>query len=254
MASDAYQWTCRYCGRPTTLTEHNYTFQASPIGVDVSEHGPKISLGYTAIACPNPTCKKLTLTMRLGTGGYSASGGAWQINKVVQQWNLLPESSAKPQPDYIPEPLRNDYIEACRIAGLSPKASATLSRRCLQGMIRDFWKTPKKPNLKQEIEAIQDKVDPGTWAAIDAVRRVGNIGAHMEQDINVIVDVEPREAELLVGLVESLFREWYVGRHERDERMRALVQLAADKDEDREGEGTPNEEGEDTSMADGESA
>ena len=47
-----------------------------------------------------------------------------------------------------------------------------------------------------------------TWAAIDAVRRVGNIGAHMEHDINVIVDVEPREAELLIGLVETLFREW----------------------------------------------
>ena len=253
MASDAYQWTCPYCGRPTTLTEHNYTFGQSRIDIEVSEHGEKIGLGYTAIACPNPTCKKLTLTVELTTGDYQPGGG-WRKSKEIHSWDLLPESSAKPQPDYIPEPLRDDYIEACRIAGLSPKASATLSRRCLQGMIRDFWRTPKKPNLKQEIEAIQDKVDPGTWAAIDAVRRVGNIGAHMERDINVIVDVEPREAELLIGLVETLFREWYVGRHERDERMRALVQLAADKDEDREGEGAPKEEGEDTPKGDGESA
>jgi len=39
-------------------------------------------------------------------------------------------------------------------------------------------------------------VDPLTWEAIDAVRKLGNIGAHMEKDINVIVDVDPEEAEL----------------------------------------------------------
>ena len=50
----------------------------------------------------------------------------------------MPESDAKPQPEFIPEAIRQDYREACRIRDLSPKASATLARRCLQGMIRDF--------------------------------------------------------------------------------------------------------------------
>lgn len=243
MSNYAYSWTCPYCGRPTTLTEHNYTSGEQNIDIRVSEHGEYIGLGYTALACPNPMCKKLTLKVQLATGDY-ISGEGWRNDQIIQSWDLLPESSAKPQPDYIPKPLRDDYIEACRIVGLSPKASATLSRRCLQGMIRDFWKTPKKPNLKQEIEAIQDKVDPGTWAAIDSVRGVGNIGAHMEHDINVIVDVEPQEAELLIGLVETLFREWYVDRHERKERMNALVQLAADKSKDRKGKATPKGDGE----------
>ena len=31
------------------------------------------------------------------------------------------------------------------------------------------------------------------WQAIDAVRSIGNIGAHMEKDINLIVDVDPEE-------------------------------------------------------------
>lgn len=252
MSNGGLPWTCPYCGRPTTVTLPNYNSGQNHIDIKVSEHGELIGLGYTAIACPNPSCKKLTLTVRLGKGNFAT--GRWLNTKVIHSWELLPESSAKPQPEYIPKPLRDDYIEACRIAGLSPKASATLSRRCLQGMIRDFWKTPKKPNLRQEIEAIQDKVDPGTWEAIDAVRSVGNIGAHMEHDINVIGDVEPREAELLIGLVETLFREWYVVRHEREERMSALVQLAAEKDEDRKGKGPPKEEGEDTPKEDGESA
>lgn len=246
MPPQAYLWTCSYCGRPTTLTEPNYSNGRLRIDVEVSEHGEGIGLGYNAIACPNPECTKLTLTVWLATGHYSADG--WESDKQIELWELLPESSAKPQPDYIPEPLRDCYLEACRIVKLSPKASATLSRRCLQGMIRDFWKTPEKPNLKQEIDEIQDKVDPGTWEAIDAVRSVGNIGAHMEYDIDVIVDVDPEEAGLLINLIETLFSDWYVDRHERKERLSKLVQLAADKNDARKG-GTAVEAGSEAAVA-----
>jgi hypothetical protein len=40
----------------------------------------------------------------------------------------------------------------------------------------------------------------------------------MEADINVIVDVEPKEAKLLIGLIETLVDEWYVVRHDRQSR------------------------------------
>jgi hypothetical protein len=43
--------------------------------------------------------------------------------------------------------------------------------------------------------------------AIDIVRNIGNIGAHMEADINVIVDVDPDEAQTLIELIETLFLE-----------------------------------------------
>ena len=42
--------------------------------------------------------------------------------------------------------------------------------------------------------------------AIDAVRKIGNIGAHMERDINLIVDIDPNEAAILIGLIELLFQ------------------------------------------------
>ena len=131
-------------------------------------------------------------------------------------------------PDYIPEPIKSDYYEACRIRDLSPKASATLARRCLQGMIRDYWKI-SKARLKDEIDALEEKVDPNTWSSIDVVRSVGNIGAHMEKDINIIVDVEPEEAQLLIGLVEQLIDDWYVNRETRRLRSEALKTLAATK-------------------------
>ncbi len=68
-----------------------------------------------------------------------------------------------------------------------------------------------------------------TWAAIDSVRHVGNIGAHMEKDVNLMIDVDSEEAGLLVGLIETLFTEWYIARHDRDERMKAIVKVATDK-------------------------
>ena len=131
-------------------------------------------------------------------------------------------------PDYVPAVIVADYKEACLIAELSPKASATLSRRCLQGMIRDFWSV-SKGRLADEIDAIKDKIDELAWKAIDGLRKMGNIGAHMEKDINVIVDVDPNEAKLLIGLIETLVDDWYVTRHERQLRMEKLVDAVTDK-------------------------
>ncbi|QMD08826.1 DUF4145 domain-containing protein [Citrobacter sp. RHB36-C18] len=111
---------------------------------------------------------------------------------------------------------------------LSPKTSATLSRRCLQGMIRNVWNV-KPARLVDEIKAIEGQIESGMWKAIDAIRNIGNIGAHMENDINVIVDVDPDEAEMLIGLLELLIQEWYIERHERQLRVEAITALAAEK-------------------------
>jgi hypothetical protein len=150
-------------------------------------------------------------------------------------------SAAKPFPSYIPSPILADYSEACLIVSLSPKASATLARRCLQGMIRDFWGI-RKHRLKDEIDALEEKVDPQTWDAIDSVRKIGNIGAHMEADINVIVDVDPDEATLLIGLIETLLADWYVARHNRDERMAKIKAAAEEKQRQLDGETTTSSE------------
>jgi hypothetical protein len=160
---------------------------------------------------------------------YGVVGSTWRVGKHLQTWNLIPPSSAKVFPEYVPKPILDDYTEACAIRDLSPKASATLSRRCLQGMIRDFWKI-SKPRLIDEIEAIKDKTDATTWQAIDAVRKIGNIGAHMEKDINVIVDVDPNEAQVLIELIEMLIKDWYIVDHERKERLKEIVSISGAKE------------------------
>jgi len=192
-----------------------------------------------AITCPNTECSNLWLRAELCKTYYS--GGRHFKSTVIQNWQLLPESEAKVLPDYIPQPIQQDYYEACRIRDLSPKASATLARRCLQGMIRDFWGI-KKARLKDEVDELEEKVDTDVWESIDAVRSVGNIGAHMEKEINIIVDVEPGEAQLLIGLIEQLVDDWYVTRENRRKRTEELKKLAADKEAQKNGDTEENPE------------
>jgi len=189
----------------------------------------RVFLIINAISCPNGECNKLFLRIYLATREWISYRSEHQYT-VLEEWQLLPESEAKAMPEYVPSPIREDYEEACRIRDLSPKASATLARRCLQGMIRDFWNVSKL-TLKEEIDELEEKVDEDTWASIDAVRRVGNIGAHMEKDINVIVDVEPDEAKLLIGLIEQLIEDWYIVRESRRKRSEELKKLVATKEE-----------------------
>lgn len=216
------QWTCPYCNRDCTIGEKDIR-EFSAREYISKEYGDYYST-LTIIVCPNPKCREQTIFLDIFLFDTKSNARG----KKIYSWFLKPESEAKPFPNYIPEQLRNDYKEACLIKNKSPKASATLSRRCLQGMIRNFWKI-KKARLIDEIEELKTKVDNITWGAIDSVRHMGNIGAHMEQDVNLIIDVDPEEAGLLIWLIETLFEEWYIAQHERETKMRALVKLADDK-------------------------
>jgi hypothetical protein len=215
-----YLWTCPFCGRGATITDSDHQEDYSRLSLDNAQ-GLR-ELRGVFVVCPNPECREFTLTVNL----YEVRGKReWRLGPLLNTWRLVPPSQAKVFPDYVPKAVRGDYQEACLICDLSPKASATLSRRCLQGMIRDFWKV-KGRNLKEEIEGIKDKVEPLTWDAIDGVRSVGNVGAHMEEDINLIIDVEPDEAAQLIWLIELLVKDWYINRHEREQGLKALTAVA----------------------------
>jgi hypothetical protein len=227
-----FSWTCAHCGMPTTITRNDQIVGSSDLHLECNDGQKRLLNRY--IVCPNPDCKKMTLEVWLHERTHDELGNV-RIGDLIKRWQLVPQSSAKSFPDYIPNAIRSDYDEACLVRDLSPKASATLSRRCLQGILRDFWKV-KPGRLVVEIESIKDKIDPLVWDSIDTVRKIGNIGAHMEKDINVMVDVEPEEAELLLGLIEMLLREWYVLREERKKRLEGIVKLGAAKQLERRSE------------------
>lgn len=222
----AFSWKCPYCGSAATITDQNYSEDHHRF-----RHGNNVGtlfLTTEVIVCPNPECKEFEISADLRKAIVDGNGHVVPHGAPIQEWQLKPQSGAKPFPDYIPAPILQDYQEACLIVNLSPKASATLARRCLQGVIRDFWGIAKD-RLVDEINAIREKVDPITWQAIDAVRKIGNIGAHMEKNIDLILEVDPDEAAVLIRLIEYLLKEWYVHRHERQLQMERVVGIAGEK-------------------------
>ena len=222
-----FNWECPHCERAVTITDGRYSTRTHVL--EIPNSIGRRSLHSTFIVCPNPDCKQFTLTADLYESELLTEPHRRErFAEKLHHWSLVPQSAAKSFPSYIPKAIRDDYREACLIRDLSPKASATLSRRCLQGILRDFWEV-KPGRLVDEIAQIHDRVDPVTWKAIDAVRKLGNIGAHMEKDIDLIVEVEPAEANLLIRLVETLLKEWYVARAEREARMAAVISAASDK-------------------------
>jgi hypothetical protein len=220
-----FNWTCPWCERDVTISDQRCSNHHHILSIANADG--RRCLNTTFIVCPNPECKKFTLLAALFQSEPTNYGNDKLLNKL-EEWTLLPSSVSKHFPSYIPQAIRDDYQEACSIQTLSPKASATLSRRCLQGILRDYWQV-KPGRLVDEIAQIKDKVESLTWDAIEAVRKLGNIGAHMEKDINVIVDVDQDEAALLISLVETLLKDWYVAREDRHARMNSVITAAAGK-------------------------
>ncbi|MBW6506204.1 MAG: DUF4145 domain-containing protein [Rhodobacteraceae bacterium] len=242
MAFTPFNWMCPHCGIMQTVTDPVFDFTSFHLNVRDSADG-SFGIFLRSTVCVNPECGKLTveasiredLTVRPFNGGLRHSSKKDGI--TLFSGRLIPESEAKPQPECIPAPLREDYYEACRIRDLSAKASATLSRRCLQGMIRDFCGV-RKETLAKEVMALKALVDSEKGPkgvsiesvdAIDYVRGIGNIGAHMEKDINHIVPVDTQEAQRLIGLIESLFEDWYVAREKRQARFSGIRAVAEEK-------------------------
>ena len=105
------------------------------VRLDISQHRYHGQLGasVTAIGCANPDCLDVTLSVAFESGRASADTiGAFAPLDTIESYRLRPSHFSKIQPDYIPQPLRDDYTEACKIRDLSPKASATLARRVLK--------------------------------------------------------------------------------------------------------------------------
>lgn len=147
----------------------------------------------------------------------------------MKGWKLVPPPKPviKQWPESVPKVVVNDFTEASLIVELSPKAAAALARRCLQTIIRLRYDISEK-TLWQEIQKLKGKVDELTWSAIDALREIGNIGAHPEKDPTIIIDISYEDASMLLELVERLMEDWYVNRYAKEALPKAIVDLAAE--------------------------
>jgi Domain of unknown function (DUF4145) len=163
--------------------------------------------------CPSPLCGHaivhlLVVAVDLGFGpmGQEPPG-------IKRRLLVFPKGSARPVPSEVPAQYAGDFKEACLVLPDSPKASAALSRRCLQAVLRDKAKTKAKDLADQ----IQEVIDSGKCPSyltesLDGIRNYGNFAAHPLKSTasGQILDVEPGEAEWSLDTLEAAFDFYFV--------------------------------------------
>ncbi|WP_228458115.1 DUF4145 domain-containing protein [Chryseobacterium schmidteae] len=191
---------CPHCSTVVKL-EWDITAPLQVQETDGKKEGIEIFYGE----CPN--CDKLVIGMQNGILRFKQASG-WEIDKIVSENFIYPKTNSFQNSIDIPKQYLEDYEEAIKVLSASPKASAALTRRLLQNILREEFNISEK-SLAKEIEIFTNKTDIPSYItdAVDAVRQVGNIAAHPSKDLSTgeIVPVEKGEAEWLIEVIEQLF-------------------------------------------------
>lgn len=140
------------------------------------------------------------------------------VDPKDEDWvQFYPQGMARPAlPECIPLHIANDYREAARVLPISAKASAALSRRCLQAVLSGAGYTQK--DLAKQIDAVLAETDTSkslpssVHMTVDTVRNFGNFAAHKitDQTTSQIIDVQPEEAEYSLNVLDAVFDHYYV--------------------------------------------
>ncbi len=192
---------------PHCRVEFHYEFEMTYIGKDSDGD-------WVLVQSICPACKKIILRLLNGSGMYIKATESIHSSNVEKDFVAYPKSSSRPPcPSEVPKKFAEDYTEACLVISDSPKASAALSRRCLQNILREVAKV-KSNSLYKEIQQVIDSEDLPSHIlnVIDAVRNIGNFAAHplKAEKTGEILPVEPVEAEWNLDVLEALFDFYFV--------------------------------------------
>jgi Domain of unknown function (DUF4145) len=215
---------CPHCRTGVRFENVELTISARGVKLDaVPIHSPAgHSFRLEMSACP--VCGKPILAIpRLDLPDGSSTGGPGVI---------YPSGTGRPLPSEVHKAvpqLAADFAEAVGVLPVSRKASAALSRRCLQFILVHAGGATKR-DLAEQIDEILPKLPPSLAENVDAIRHVGNFGAHPMKTKNSgeIVDVEDGEAEWLLDVLEELMDFYYVGPARASLKRAALNQKLKD--------------------------
>ncbi len=178
-----------------------------------------------------PSCSQLIIYLGRSRGSY-ATGQPLGDQTIVWKRPVHPSGTARaPLPQEVTGNIAADYLESCKVLPESSKASAALSRRCLQNLLRE--KANVKPSdLYAEIEEVikSGKLPSHLSEMLHAVRVIGNFAAHPLKSTNTgeVIDVEPNEAEWNLDTLEALFDFYFVQPARAAAKKAALNQKLAD--------------------------
>lgn len=162
--------------------------------------------------CPNPECKKPIVTALIKT-----DNGQKIICRLVHPSNVV-----RIVPPDVPKAIKEDFEEAASVLPLSEKASAALSRRCLQSMLNE--RNFKGKDLNAQIDLVLKILPTEIGSNLDAIRQIGNFAAHPMkfQSTGEIANVEPEEANWNLDVLEQLFDYFYVQPKIAEEKRKKL--------------------------------
>ena len=199
--------------------------------------GSDIDFNWSIMGFLCPSCSRyvLQLVKEPTVPGISSSRLGAVVPAPVNAVSYLihpKATSRQPVPAEVPEEFTADYREACLVLADSPKASAALSRRCLQHILQEKSDAKTQNNLAKTIgEVIDDPKTPRDVAdSLDMVRNIGNFSAHPNKSTNTgeIVPVEPVEAEWCLEVIEMLFDLYFVRPSEIQRRRDRVDEKLAD--------------------------
>ena len=224
---------CPYCGF-TYQTAYGSNVFANLL-TDPDETVAVHSIMYV---CPYLECRKIEVHVDAGAFPANMNGRPQaDLNKIrfdlpaaFFRQRLLPFGQCgKPEfrVDAIPDQVFWDYNEACRLLKLSPNASATYGRRCLQKILRHRFKV-KPGKFQNEIHALSNISTPVGQEIIevlDRIRKYGKIASLPEDDVKILVDVTMDEAEQIIEVIEVLMYIWYLAPAEKDKKLCILQSI-----------------------------
>lgn len=188
---------CPHCTLGIAETWHEATLGAhGPRGVSATQ--------VNALTMQCPACLGFIMVLKFRTITNSDPAPVVTDRKELV-YPKLP--AVAPPPLEVTEPYRSDYMEAASILTLSPQASAAISRRCLQAVLRDKAGTTKRDLDGQIDEVLASDTLPSDLAEdVDAIRHLGNFAAHQQESsvTGQVLPVEPGEAEWSLRILEAL--------------------------------------------------
>lgn len=158
--------------------------------------------------CPNPECKRLILFLEVGRAGIHC----WGLGQASKSILIYPKGFDTPQlPPEVPPAYSEQFYEACSVLRYSPRASAALSRICLQNLLRQIAGV-QPGKLKDELQQILEsgKLSSTIIQDINALYSISSFLNSDNQDCSIIHPADLAEANLYIKVLNQLFKYYFL--------------------------------------------
>lgn len=218
--------TCSKCGKAFTLLESNSYNEKSTyrihdrLGTHITNNGPYSQVRHNNLLveyfnCPDNSCENVDVKVS-GTENFFTGRELW----------FNPLSNAKVYPD-IDEDINKYYQEAHVVLQFSPRASAALSRACLESILLTHYKISSRTlfdkinDFKKQVNDMTIRITYDFVEALDGIRIAGNAGVHEELKTEISND----EALKVITVLEMFLDEIYIHEKSRKESLKQVTDI-----------------------------